>query len=201
MIKVIKNSLALAESIAQLLQPYAEVVIHDIKKNKIAAIFNSFSKRRVGDDSLLTTEDIPTLNDSLGPYEKTNWDGKKLKSVSSLLRDEKGVVVAMLCINLDVSQLSQINTLLTAFINPDQLVAQPVALFKDDWQDRINNYVYQYLREKHLNLASLTRIEKQKLLEHLNAIGAFKAKNAAQYVANVLRVSRATIYNYLNQQE
>lgn len=201
MIKEIKAVLPIAEAIQRLLHPHAEVVIHDIKKNQIAAIFHPYSKRRVGDSSLLTSEEMNPQEKCIGPYEKINWDGRKLKSVSSIINNDQGQAVAMLCINLDISQLEKFNDLIAGFINNEQLNPQPDSLFKDDWQERINKYVHSYLNEQHLTLESLTRSEKKELIEHLHKVGAFSAKNAAQYVAQVLGVSRATIYNYLSDTE
>ncbi|HLB43136.1 MAG TPA: PAS domain-containing protein [Gammaproteobacteria bacterium] len=201
MIKAIKAILPTAEAIQRLLHPHAEVVIHDIRKNQIAAIFHPFSKRRVGDSSLLTQEEMSMLEDCMGPYEKINWDGKKLKSVSSIIRDDKGEAVGMLCINLDISRLEKINDLISGFIGHEQLTLQPAPLFKDDWQEKINKYVHAYLDEHHLTLESLNRTEKKELIEHLHKIGAFTAKNAALYIAQVIGVSRATIYNYLSDTE
>ena len=43
----------------------------------------------------------------------------------------------------------------------------------------------------------LSKDKKQELIKALYREGAFKAKNAATYVADVLHLSRATIYNYL----
>lgn len=51
------NDLAIYFSVAQainiLLHPYGEIVIHDLKTGQIAAIYNNFSKRKVGDESLI----------------------------------------------------------------------------------------------------------------------------------------------------
>jgi predicted transcriptional regulator YheO len=201
MIKAIKDILPTAEAIQRLLHPHAEVVIHDIKKNQIAAIYHPFSKRRVGDSSLLTQEEMSRLEDCMGPYEKINWNGMKLKSVSSIIRDDKGHAVGMLCINLDISKLEKFNELIASFIGNDKFTAQPEPLFKDDWQEKINTYVHAYLGEHHLTLESLKRTEKKELIEHLHKIGAFTAKNAALYIAQVIGVSRATIYNYLSDTE
>src|SRR5579862_1335584 len=196
--KALKTFLPTAEAIQRLLHPHAEVVVHDIKLNQIAAIFHPFSKRRVGDSSLLTEEEqMATLEDCVGPYEKINWDGRKLKSVSSIIRDENNKAVGMLCINLDVSKLEKLNDVLSAFISSESLTAQPAPLFQDDWQERINKYVHTYLSEHHLTLETLNRTEKKKLIEHLHDVGAFTAKNAALYIAQIIGVSRATIYNYL----
>ncbi len=195
--KTIKRFLPTAEAIQRLLHPYAEVVIHDIKRNKIAAIFHPFSKRRVEDPSLLTPEEMNGLEDCIGPYEKLNWDGSKLKSISSVIRDEAGQAVGLLCINLDISKLIKINQEILTFIQSTELIPQPKYLFKDDWQEKMNQYIHAYLSERHLNLESLTREEKKALIEHLNKIGAFTGKNAAAYVAHIIGISRATVYNYL----
>jgi predicted transcriptional regulator YheO len=201
MIRAIQTILPTAEAIQRLLHPHAEVVIHDIRKNQIAAIYHPFSKRRVGDPSLLTQEEMSLLENCMGPYEKINWDGKKLKSVSSIIRDDKGEAVGMLCINFDISGLEKINNLIAGFISHDQLTPQPTPLFKDDWQEKINKCVHTYLNEHHLTLESLNRTEKKELIEHLHKIGAFTAKNAALYIAQIIGVSRATIYNYLSNTE
>lgn len=195
--KALKAILPTAEAIQRLLHPHAEVVVHDLKKNQIAAIFHPFSKRRVGDSSLFSEKEKGHLEDCLGPYEKINWDGKKLKSVSSLIFDEKDEAVGMLCINLDVSSLEKVQHLLAGFIGQEQLKAQPESLFKDDWQEKINQSVHSYLKKQQLNLKTLSRPEKKKLIEHLHKIGAFSAKNAALYIGQIVGVSRATIYNYL----
>src|ERR1700730_10010671 len=143
--KTIKAFLPTAEAIQRLLYPYAEVVVHDIKQNQIVAIYHPFSKRKVGDSSLFTKEEeMAMLEACIGPYEKMNWDGRKLKSVSSVIRDESNKAVGMLCINLDISKLEKINDFISAFISNTKLSPQPVPLFQDDWQERINKYVHAY---------------------------------------------------------
>ncbi|RUR08881.1 helix-turn-helix transcriptional regulator [Legionella septentrionalis] len=195
--EAIKVFLPTAEAISRLLHPYAEVIVHDIIQNKIAAIYHPFSKRRAGDPSLLVQDDIKLLNDCIGPYEKTNWNGKKIKSVSSIIRDKDQQAVGMLCINLDISAFEQCNELIKAFIQCEQLLPKPEPLFKDDWQERIHNYVHHYLNEHKLTFDTLNRKEKKALVIHLHRVGAFSGKNSAQYIAEILNVSRATIYNYL----
>lgn len=200
--KAIKSFLPTAEAIQRLLHPHAEVVVHDMKLNQIVAIFHPFSKRRVGDSSLFTKEEeMARLEDCVGPYEKINWDGRKLKSVSSVIRDENNKTVGMLCINLDISKLEKFNNLIASFINSEEFSPQPEPLFQDDWQERINKYIHAYLLEHHLTMESLNRSEKKELIEHLHKVGAFSARNAALYIAKNIGVSRATIYNYLTSTE
>ena len=187
-----------AEAIQRLLHPHAEIVVHDMKQNKIVALYHPFSKRKVGDSSLFTPEEqMATMKDCIGPYEKINWNGKKLKSVSSVIRDENNDAVGMLCINLDISMFEQFSQLISAFMQYSQTSTQPEPLFKDDWKERINQYIHTYLNKHLLSLESLNRAKKKNLIEHLYKIGAFTGKNSASYIAQILNVSRATVYNYL----
>ena len=72
--------------------------------------------------------------------------------------------------------------------------------WREDWQERINHYIHNYLAEHHLTLETLTRQEKKELIDHLQQIGAFTAKNAATYIAQILNISRASVYGYLKEE-
>lgn len=194
----LKDYLSIAQAITALLHPHAEVVIHDLKTGQIAAIYNSFSKRKVGDESLI--EDLPnyaSLPDVFSIYTKVNWDGKKLKSSTVTLRDKNKTPVGLLCINLNVSKWEEFRHLLDQWSNIPSYQNQPEMLFKDDWREKINFYVSDYLTKEGLTFKMLSKEKKRDLIQTLHREGAFKAKNAATYVADVLDLSRATVYNYL----
>jgi predicted transcriptional regulator YheO len=76
-------------------------------------------------------------------------------------------------------------------------VVMPEVLFKEDYREQINAYISTFLQKEGLTLKSLNREKTRDLIRALHADGAFKTKNAAVYIAEVLRLSRATIYNYL----
>lgn len=185
-----------AQAIALLLAPHAEVVIHDEKTRCIAAIFNPLSKRKVGDESLLDEADwTGTQNDVIPPYLKTNWNGRTMKSVSAVLRNRAGKGIGLLCINLDISQWEKMHQFLQDWIGSQ--IEPPDFLFKNDWRERINFYVTNYIKDAGCNLENLDKEKKRKLVLALREEGAFETKNAATYVADVLQISRATVYNYL----
>lgn len=188
----------IAQSIVTLLQPYAEGVIHDLKTGKIHAILNPYSRRKKGDDSLLDKEiQRAELPDYFEPYLKTNWDGKKLKSVTSTLRDAKGKPIGLLCFNLDISKWEEFSRLFEHFIaSPKEL---PQELFLEDWKEKISRYIAARLQSKQLVLEHLTREQKKQLVFELHREGAFEGKNAAAYVGDVLGLARATVYKYLNE--
>ena len=194
------NFRAIADAIATLFFPHAEVVLHDLRTQKIDYIANNLSKREVGDDAAL--EDLLSGDRderNIGPYEKLNWDGQKIRSLSSVLRDSQGQPQAVLCINLNISLFENAKAALDLFLSPSKLIPQPDSLFRDDWQERINTFLHNWLRERQLGLNLLTRDHKRELVLALHAEGAFKGKSASNYVANVLNMGRATVYKHLKE--
>ncbi|MGH8467328.1 MAG: helix-turn-helix transcriptional regulator [Pseudomonas sp.] len=197
---VLDNYRAIADAIATLFFPHAEVVLHDLRSQKIDYIANNLSKREIGDDAAL--EDMletGTQETNIGPYEKLNWDGQKIRSLSTVLRSESGTPLAVLCINLNISLFENAKAALDLFLSPSRLIPQPEALFRDDWQERINTFLNNWLRQRQLSLNLLTRDHKRELVLALHAEGAFKGKSAANYVANVLGMGRATVYKHLKE--
>lgn len=192
------NYKAIADSIATLLFPHAEVVIHDLASQTVAHIANNTSKRKLGDESALEdlAQDITSAS-NLGPYEKLNWNGQKVRSISSVLRNDQGEPEALMCINLNLSVLDQAREALDAFFQMSRIIPQPDALFRDDWQERINTFLHSWLRDRQLSLGALNQKHKKELIEALFKEGAFDGRSAADYVANVLNMGRATVYKYL----
>ncbi len=192
------NYAAMADGVATLLFPHAEVVVHDLRSQTIVHIANNISKRQLGDDSAL--HDLPAdLNGAtrLGPYEKLNWDGQKIRSISSVMLDDNGQPEALLCINFNVSLLEQARQALDVFFQASRLLPQPEVLFRDDWQERINTFMHSWLAERSQSLNTLDREHKRELIEALHGEGAFRGKSAHDYVANVLNMGRATVYKYV----
>jgi len=196
--KLQTNFLAIAQGISLLFYPHVEVVIHDLQTGQIAAIFNNFSKRREGDESLIEEAgNLAEMPDLFPLYFKTNWDGRSIKSISITLRDPQGKPTHLLCINLDLSKWEEIHRVILEMIQPLNKGEKPDFLFKDDWREKINCYVNEFLRKEGLALKGLTKDKKRELIRALHQEGAFQAKHAASYIAEVLEMSRATIYNYL----
>ena len=194
------NYRTIADAIATLFFPHAEVVLHDLRTQKVDYIANNISKRVIGDDAALEDMLSGEVDErTIGPYEKLNWDGQKIRSVSSVLRDTSGTPIAVLCINLNISMFETAKQALELFLSSSKLVPQPDALFRDDWQERINTFLHSWLRQRQLGLNLLTREHKRELVEALHAEGAFKGKSAANYVANVLNMGRATVYKHLKE--
>lgn len=198
----LKSHIGVAEAISKLLYPFAEVVIHDLVKNQIEAIFNPISKREVGDSSYLDHIDFKDYDKSLstiGPYEKLNYDGRKMKCIITLIKDNKDKIIGTLCINLDVSVFDKYQSILDAFLtnNDTQMSEQKQNIFRDTLYEKINKFVKEYCINNTLSIDNLTRNQKKDLILKLKENGALDGKNASKYIASSLGISRATVYNYL----
>jgi predicted transcriptional regulator YheO len=190
----------ICDAIALLFQPYAEVVLHDLTTETVAYIANNFSKRELGEPSLLHEIDFRPSDLIIGPYEKVNWNGRRIKSVSAVLRPRERAI-GILCINVDVSHFHAVMQTLNTLVSVPPMAEKPAALFKEDWHERINEYIQTWTRTRGLNMADMTRAQKQQLVMDLAGDGAFGGRNAAAYISRVLGLGRATVYNYLRRKD
>ena len=186
------------DGIALLFQPYAEVVLHDVASQTVVYIAGTFSKRVLGEPSLLDQVSFGPGETTIGPYEKVNWDGRRIKSVSVVLTADGGPM-GVLCINVDVSHFHGVLDALNALVSVPAQEARHPLLFKEDWHERINEFVQQWTRSRGLLVTSLTRDQKRELVADLSKQGAFGGRNAAAYISRILGMARATVYNYLNR--
>lgn len=195
-----REILNLGQAISGLLYPYAEVVVHDVQSDSIVAIFNPLSRRKEGDPSYLDQGLLESQQEVIGPYQRTNWDGRALKCMSTVLRDERRRIRGFICINLDVSACVAIQDSLATFLRvSSEMTDNSSKFYKENLYQRINEYLKNFCLERNLHQQHLTRDEKRELILTLKEEGAFEEKNAATYVARALDISRATVYNYLGE--
>ncbi|WP_290439531.1 helix-turn-helix transcriptional regulator [Paraburkholderia fungorum] len=188
---------AVADGIAMLFPPYTEVVLHNLATQTVVYVANNQSRRELGDDSALDDIEFDDRETVIGPYEKLGWDGRKVRSTSVVVRTEAGEPIGVMCINFHLAALEQAKQALELLVSSTVLQPQPEKLFHDDWQDRVNVFLNHWLQERKLTLSMLTREHKRALVEALHEEGAFKGKSAANYVAKLLSMGRATVFNHL----
>ncbi|MDQ0318306.1 putative transcriptional regulator YheO [Pararhizobium capsulatum DSM 1112] len=189
----------LADAIARLFFPHVEVVLHDLETGSIAHIANSYSKRRPGDASL-TDDGIGADADAdiIGPYAKRNWDGRRLKSITCVLKGTDGKAIGLFCINQDIETFAALGDQLKALVALPDAAPATSPLMAGDWRETINNAIGEHLSSRSTTLAGLTSGDIDDLLMLLEARGIFEIRKAVPHVAEILRLSRATIYNRLS---
>jgi predicted transcriptional regulator YheO len=185
------------QAVALLLGPYAEVVLHDAGRDQVLAIWNPMTRRAPGDPSLLGELDQmePSAHDVYGPYEKLLADGRRLSSVSAVLRDPGGRPSAVLCVNLDRTPLDQAAALLAGFAAPT--APRPEALFEQDWTERVHQIIGSFVRTCGRPVERLGREDRLAILAELDQAGVFAVRRAVPVVASALKASRSTVYALL----
>jgi len=193
------NAKNFADAVAALLAPNAEVIVHDIGSETIQYIANNFSKRAIGDPSNLKEIDFVPDEHIIGPYEKLNWDGRRIKSISVVMRNIEERPTALVCINMDLSQFDQARQLLSSLMSVQESESKPANLFNEDWHEQINVFMSQWAAAQNSSVERLNREQKRSLVLALDKKNAFAAKHSVNYVARVIGLGRATIYNYLKE--
>jgi predicted transcriptional regulator YheO len=186
------------EAVVALFHPFAEVAVHDIRRDRIVAIWNPIAERRVGDRSLI--DELPEHPDGarvIGPYPKVLADGRAVTSVSVVLHNAKGAKRGLLCINFDRSPLDGTIELLTRFAAGVE--ERPPELFDHDWREEIVLLVDEECRARRLRRDRLTREQRLALVRLMDERGLFSTRHAAAHAARALGVSRTTVYALLKE--
>lgn len=186
------------DAIATLFSPHVEAVLHDLDSGLIFHIANAFSKRRPGDSSLNEADLTSSLDgDVIGPYGKSNWDGRRLKAITAVLRDAEGRPIGLLCINHDIEALAGVFDQLKSMVDIAAPSLKTSVLMAEDWREAVNSVIGDFLGTRRAALAGLTSADMDELIGMLDARGVFAIRKAVPYVAEILKLSRATIYNRL----
>ncbi|MFB9931034.1 transcriptional regulator [Amycolatopsis halotolerans] len=195
---LIRETEKIAVAVGRMFPGLCEVVLHDLRDpdHAIRAIENNLSGRQVGDPATelglqrISDPDYPSV---LQNYANQFPDGRPVKSTSIGIKNAEGEYIAALCLNLDVSVLSPLTHTLTNLVAAD--ATQP------DVVEDLRSRTSRELRERIERAAggsprSLSRDAKRDLVRRLRDEGYFESRDAAQIIADLLGVSRATVYNY-----
>ena len=124
-------------------------------------------------------------------------DGKILKSSSLYIRNNKGVVVAILAINYDVSALTMISQTIDEMLSTyDKAQKEPERIIN------VNN-VLDELIEQSVALvgkpvALMNKDDKIRAIRFLNESGAFLVTKSGDKVAKYFGISKYTLYSYID---
>ena len=192
----------IAVALGRMFPGLCEVVLHDLRdpRHAIRAIENNLSGRQVGDSA--TELGLARIADPEYPSVIQNYpnrfpDGRPVKSTSIGLKNAAGEYVAALCLNLDVSVLSPVTLALSNLVATEtEHREQPLETLRDRNSRELRQTVEELAAERATTPRSLSRQDKKVLVRQLHQDGYFDSRDAAQAIADLLGVSRATVYNY-----
>ncbi|MFB7506826.1 helix-turn-helix transcriptional regulator [Streptomyces broussonetiae] len=192
----------IAVALGRMFPGLCEVVLHDLRdpRHAIRAIENNLSGRRVGDSATelgLARIADPEYPSVLQNYPNQFPDGRPAKSTSIGIKNTQGEFIAALCLNLDVSVLSSVTLALANLVATDsEHPDQPLETLRDRNARELRQTVETLAAERAGTPRSLSRADKKALVRQLHGDGYFDSRDAAQTIADLLGVSRATVYNY-----
>ncbi|MFK4107314.1 transcriptional regulator [Streptomyces sp. NPDC002176] len=191
-----------AVALGRMFPGLCEVVLHDLRDpdHAIRTIENNLSGRAPGDPATelgLARIADPDYPDVVQNYPNRFPDGRPAKSTSIGIRNSAGEYIAALCLNLDVSVLSPVALALANLVaTGTEHGAEPPETLRDRRSRELRGTVEELAARRGGTPRSLGRDAKRELVRHLHGEGWFDARDAAQTIADLLGVSRATVYNY-----
>lgn len=205
---LIKSFFPIAESIGALLGRNCEIVIHDLTNPKfsvIKVVNGGVTGREVGQSirdlvlSVLISDKYS--NDMLANYRSlSSAQEKVVKSSTALIRDVDGKPIGAFCINFDITNLLTVQSQMSDLTYMTDV--QPTETRLEDLPQDVMQVV-DYIIEQTINTVAkpvdtLTKTERKDIVEFLDEKGVFLIKGGIEKVAAALKVSRYTIYNYLD---
>lgn len=201
----LKSYIVVAEGIARTFGDFCEVSLHDFTdvSSSIVAIFNNqVTGRNVG--SPVTNLGLEIIRkgksgeDLIINYPNITESQKNIKSSSMIIRDEKGEMIGCLCVNLDLTYLQMSKSVLDGIMST-HADEEP----KESFSPTITNLEEQIINDGIAMvgkpIALMTKEEREAFISYMDEKGLFLIKGAIQRVANLLTISKFTLYNYLDK--
>lgn len=196
------------ETLKQLVEPMGqsmvntEVVVHDLSllPNSIVAIHGDLTGREVGSPAtdLLLQQASQRNFDSMVGYHSVLPDGRETRSTTIAIRNSSGEPVATLCTNSDIGvwqELSKVVSLMTDNTRP------ATEAYVQDVDELTDLLLQRAVALQQVPVELMRKEHKLEVVRHVRAGGMFLLRDAIETVAAALRVSRFTIYNYINEIE
>ena len=207
--RLVEDLTKVAKGISATFGPNCEVVIHDLHNNAIekSIVFienGHVSGRKVGDGPSRPVlealkADPATLEDKLSYLIKTR-DGKVLKCSTMYIRGDDGAVVAVLSINFDITMMQQIEANITQLISPssgagDDIMPESI---QNNVNDLLDDLIEQSVKLVGKPVYDMTKEDKIKAIQFLNDAGAFLIMKSGDKVSSHFRISKYTLYSYID---
>ncbi|HZF78355.1 MAG TPA: PAS domain-containing protein [Rubrivivax sp.] len=189
-----------AEGLGATFAPFCEVVVHDLlhPKHAILAIHNNLSGRKVGSPATeLGMARIldPDFAQVVANYPNQFADGRQAKSTSIGIKDSKGHYIAALCMNVDLTLFSSLQSAMGHFVAVDAQAAAHESL-DPAGATVIRSRIDQFAAHLATTPRSLKAQERRALMKELKEAGLLDVRRSMETVAAHLGISRASAYSY-----
>ncbi len=199
---LLREAKKIVEALGKMFAPCCEVVLHDLTQpeHSIIAIACPLSGRNIGEP---TTElGLARINDPEFPEVIQNYpnkfpDGRSVKSTSIGLKNSQGKFIAAICLNLDTSLFSATQRVLTQLTSSEQ----PVLPIRENLRARstahLREMIETFATQQNTEPRALSFKQRRQLIRILSESGLLELRGGVPFVAEVMGISRASVYNVL----
>ncbi|KIR03729.1 hypothetical protein P261_02544 [Lachnospiraceae bacterium TWA4] len=112
-----------------------------------------------------------------------------------MIRDEKNEAIGMFCINYDITAIQQVRNLMNGFLNqsPQEFSTEPA----QDVLSVIDQLIFNIIGAQ--DVKNLSRKKCVEMVKFMDEKGIFLVKGAIDKVAQMMGVSKVTVYSYLDE--
>ena len=199
---LLRESAKIVEALGKMFAPCCEVVLHDLRhpQNSIIAIECPLSGRKVGQSvtemGLARIKD-PSFPDIVQNYGNNFPDGRPVKSTSIGIRNSQGKFIAAICLNLDVSLFSSVQRVIEQLTLSNTAVAPVRETLRARSVDDVREAIESFAAQHNMQPRTLTAKHRREIIMLLAKAGLLQLRGAASIAAQILGISRASIYNAL----
>lgn len=203
--QIIERYFPIADLIAGTFGKECEVAVHDLENPEQSVVYvvnGNVTGRARGQSfdhlikNVLLSKDFK--EDRLINYTFETTEGKKIRSSSLLIRDENKKVIGMICINYDTTRYLYMEESLKAFFGQGQEeAAQKEGKPDQDVMAIIDDLIMKIIGTD--DAKNLNRKRCVELVKFMDEKGIFLVKGAMDKVAELMGVSRITVYSYLDE--
>jgi predicted transcriptional regulator YheO len=211
---ILLNFIPVVKGIAKMLGPDCEILLHDTSnlESSVIAIENGhITERKIGSPMTdlglyFLQSDLFKYTDFISNYQTENKDGKKLKSTTIFIRDNKRKIIGFLCINYALAYLFELRKKIDEFCVVNKDINKNVfnneekdEIFTDNLDDLLERVFIKAQKRVGKPVEKMQKDDKLEIVRYLQKKGNFLVKGNIDKIANKLNVSRYTIYNYLSE--
>lgn len=200
---ILESYKTVVEGLADYLGSGFELVLHSLEnldKSVIKIINGQYTGRKEGapitDLALSMLSKINEISSDYISYDTRNKKGEPLKSTTIVIKGEKSRIIGLLCINFYMN--TPLNMILSNLVASKSTAAMDTSEnFADDVDGLIEQAVIIAKQEVELDQAITPSLKNKEIINKLCSQGIFKFKDSVIKIANLLGISKNTVYMHL----
>jgi predicted transcriptional regulator YheO len=201
---LLKEAKKIVAALGKMFSPFCEVVLHDLRRpgQAIIAIECPLSGRKIGDSTTemglarIQNADFP---DVVQNYANTFPDGRPAKSTSIGIKNSRGECIGALCLNMDISLFSSMQKVVEQLISIQSTHLPVKETLRSRSVDDLRQIIESYAAKFNMQPRALSADERHVLIQELNKAGLLQLRGAPSIIADILGISRASVYNALKR--